>query len=175
VEKTKVFGCSTKWSDKRGSAVESIERWNREPVSLERLDVEEVRKLARNDSKNLRLINVWATWCGPCVAELDEFVTINRMYRGRNFELVTISADSPEKGEEQALKVLTDKHVSCTNYLFDSDDKYALIDALDKQWPGPLPHTVLVEPGGKVIYRHNGPIEALELKKAVVEYLGRTY
>ena len=44
------------------------------------------------------LVNVWATWCGPCVAELPDFVTINRMYRHRKFRVVTISMDEPEQG-----------------------------------------------------------------------------
>ena len=65
VEKTRVFGCSTKWSEKRGSAAEALKRWNAEPVSLETIDEDGVRKLAKNDTKKLRLINVWATWCGP--------------------------------------------------------------------------------------------------------------
>jgi hypothetical protein len=46
------------------------------------------------------VINLWATSCGPCVAELPEFVTMNRMYRRRNFELITISLDDPRKAEQ---------------------------------------------------------------------------
>jgi thiol-disulfide isomerase/thioredoxin len=52
------------------------------------------------------LINVWATTCGPCLLELPELVTMNRMYRNGNFELVTISADSPDR-QAKALGVLT--------------------------------------------------------------------
>ncbi|HLX36204.1 MAG TPA: TlpA disulfide reductase family protein, partial [Candidatus Binataceae bacterium] len=38
-------------------------------------------------------LNVWATWCGPCVEEFPDFVTMNHMYRDRGFEFVSISAD----------------------------------------------------------------------------------
>ena len=48
-------------------------------------------------------------------------------------------------------------------------------EALDPQWPGPMPYTLLVKPGGEVVYRHLGTIDSLEVKKAVVGYLGRTY
>ena len=174
VEKTHVFGCSTKWIDKTDSARKSVEKWDSEPVMLRTIDAAGVRDLAKNDTKNLRLINVWATWCGPCIAELPDLVNINRMYRGRNFEFVTISADDPDK-KEQALKFLTEKHVAAANYLFNSTDKEALVDALDKQWEGPLPHTLLVAPGGKVLYRHTGALDMLELKQAIVAYVGRTY
>ena len=81
VEKTKVFGCSIKWSDKRDSVKKSLEAWAKEEVDLKLIDEKGIRSLVKNDGKNLRLINVWATWCGPCVAELPEFVTMNRMYR----------------------------------------------------------------------------------------------
>lgn len=128
----------------------------------------------KNDGKKLRLINVWATWCGPCLIELPEFVTMNRMYRHRDFELVTISADSPEE-KQKALEVLTRKRISAANYLFDGNDKYKLMDAVDEKSSGPLPHTVLVAPGGKVLYRKSGACEPMEIKKAIVGYLGRTY
>ncbi len=174
VETTRVFGCSTKWLDKRASAAESLAKWNQEKATLETIGVEGVKKLAANDTKKLRLVNVWATYCGPCVAELGEFVTMHRMYRRRNFELVTISLDTAA-AHDAALGVLNDKHVSAANYRYDGDDKDALAEALDKQWPGPLPYTLLIAPGGKIIYRHTGEIEPLEVKRAVVEYLGRTY
>jgi peroxiredoxin len=174
VEKTRVFGCSTKWSDKRRSAAEALKRWDGERVSLSTIDADGVKRLARNDTKNLRLINVWATWCGPCAEEMAELVTIHRMYRGRRFEMITISLDGP-KNRDQAITFLTKKHASSANYLFDSDDRDKLAEALDPQWPGPLPYTVLIAPGGKVIYRHHDRIEPLKLKKAIVGYLGRTY
>jgi len=174
VAKTRVFGCSTKWADKQEDARRSLDKWDREPVKLESIDEESVAKLARNDTKKLLVVNVWATWCGPCVAELPEFVTMNRMYRGRPFRLVTISLDDPAK-KEAALKVLMDKHVACTNYVaaFKERDKFA--DRLDKEWEGPLPFTLVIAPGGKVLYRKTGAIDALEVKRAIVGYLGRTY
>lgn len=174
VDKTKVFGCSIKWSDKRESVKKSLEAWAKEEVALKLVDEKGVRNLMKNDSKKLRLINVWATWCGPCVAELPEFVTMNRMYRNREFELITLSADSPEE-KDKALEVLKKKQVSANNYLFDGSDKYKLMDAVDDKAPGSVPYTMLVAPGGKVLYRKAGPCEPRAIKRAVVEYLGRTY
>jgi peroxiredoxin len=174
VATTRVFGCSTKWSDKRPSAVEALKRWNAEEVTVQMIDAASVGKLARNDSPNLRLINVWATWCAPCVEELPEFVTINRMYRKRKFEMITISLDDPNE-RDAVLKRLREKHVSSTNFIYDSDNRDQLAEALDKQWPGPVPYTILVAPGGKVLYRKHDTIDPLELKKIIADHLGRTY
>ena len=174
VEKTRVFGCSTKWADKRESAKQWLAKADAEPVALETIDEAGVARLAKNDTKKLLLVNLWATWCGPCVAELPELVTINRMYRGRAFEFVSISMDKPEK-RESALELLKKNHLSSANYIpgFENLDKFA--EALDKDWPGALPYTLLIAPGGKVLYRKTGAIEPLEVKRAIVEYLGRTY
>ena len=174
VETTKAFGCSTKWADKRASAKKSLDTWAKEEVDLKLIDEKAIKALVQNDGKNLRLIAVWATWCGPCVAELPEFVTMNRMYRNRGFELVTISADSPEE-KDKALEVLKKKQVAATNYLFEGNDKYKLMDAVDPKSSGAVPHTILVAPGGKILYRHSDTCDPLEVKKAIADYLGRTY
>jgi peroxiredoxin len=176
VEKTKVFGCSTKWAEKGDSARKWLQQADAEPVDLKPIDVPGVQALAKNDgdSRKLRLVNVWATWCGPCVAEMPELVTMNRMYRKRDFEMITISIDDAAK-RDKAQERLKELHASVANYIFTEDDKDKLVEALDKQWDGPVPHTLLIAPGGKVIYRHTGAVDPAELKRAIVEYLGRTY
>jgi peroxiredoxin len=174
VEQTKVFGCSIKWSEKRSWVAEGLRRWAEESVSLEVADDAAIRQVAANDSKKLRLVNVWATWCGPCVTEFPELVTIHRMYRGRPFEVVTISADSPDK-KDAALAFLKDKQASTRNLLHEAGDPYKLIDLVDAQWQGALPYSMLVAPGGKVIWRGQGPFEPLKLRQTIVGWLGRYY
>jgi len=174
VETTKTIGCSIKWSSKRGSAKQSFERWARESVAVEMTDAQSIKELVKNDSGKLRLVNVWASWSGPSVRQLQEFVTMNRMYRKRDFELITISADSPKR-RNRVISSLKKQQVSCKNYLFDSEDEYELMATVDKDLLGGIPYTILIQPGGKVIYRRVGIIEPLELKKAIVGYVGRHY
>jgi peroxiredoxin len=174
VEKTTAFGCSIKWADKRDSAKAAFASWAKEEVSLTKIDAKEVGELVKNDTSKLRLINIWATWSEAGVKQIEQFVIMNRMYRRRDFELITISADSPAK-EPQVLAALKKQQASCRNYLFAQDDIYQLMEAVDKDLLGGVPYTLLIEPKGKVIYRRLGLIEPLELKKAIVEYIGRYY
>jgi thiol-disulfide isomerase/thioredoxin len=173
VEKTKTFGCSIKWPDKRDYAEKASEEWAREKVSLEELDMSQLKALLKNEGANYRLINVWATWCGPCVTEFPEFVNMNRMYRNREFELVTITLDEMAR-KPNALNFLTKKQASTKNYIF-KGDKYAFIEALDKKWEGSLPYTIFIAPGGKILYGKPGLIDPLPLRKSIVDAIGRVY
>lgn len=176
VQTTKVFGCSVKWASKENLRKEFEQKWAQEPVTVSLIDEAGIKDLLANKSDKLRLINVWATWCGPCVTEFPDFITINRMYRGRDFEFISISADDPAN-TDKVLKFLKGKQASNTNYLFSVDDKYKLIEAIDPKWQGALPYTILVEPGGKIIYSKQGPIVPAVMKTTIVEnpLIGRFY
>jgi peroxiredoxin len=176
VQTTKVFGCSIKWAEKEDLNKKADEEWAKEPVTLETINEAGIKDLVKNNSDKLRLINIWATWCGLCIVEYPEFIVINRMYRGRDFEFISISADEPEK-KEKALRFLQQKKSAAKNYIFNADDKYKLIDAVDPKWQGALPYTILVEPGGKIVYSKLGAIKSAELKKIIVDnkYIGRYY
>ncbi len=173
VEKTRTMGCSIKWSDKRDSVKQAFEKWAQEPVSVRRADLGALKPLLKNDTDKLRLVNFWATWCAPCVREFPELVEINRMYRGRDFELVSVNLEGPDL-QDKVLAFLKKYEASFTNYIYEGD-VYALMDLVDPKWPGAIPYTVLVKPGGDIMYRHLGQIDPLELKKAIVDHLGRTY
>lgn len=176
VETTKVFGCSVKWAEKTSLVKQGYEEWAKEPVTVNTIDEAALKELVKNPSDKLRLINIWATWCGPCVTEFPEFISINRMYRRRDFEFISISADDPAK-KEKVLKFLQQQQASNTNFLFSIDDKYKLIEAIDPNWQGALPYTLLVEPGGKIVYSKQGPIDPAEIKRLIVDnrLIGRYY
>jgi len=176
VQTTKVFGCSVKWAEKIELINKAAQRWAAEPVKIDTINEQGIKDLLKNNSDKLRLINIWATWCGPCVTEFPEFITINRMYRRRDFEFVSISADEPGK-KDKALKFLQQQQASSTNYIFTNEDKYKLIELIDPAWQGALPYTILVEPGGKIVYAKQGAINPAEMKKRIVDHplIGRYY
>lgn len=77
-ESTRSFGCSIKWLSLIPAVEEDEAEWDLQEVNLETIDAEGVAKLASNSSGKLRLINIWATWCGPYVAELPDLVYIKK-------------------------------------------------------------------------------------------------
>ncbi|MFC2137720.1 redoxin family protein [Bacteroidota bacterium] len=172
----KVFGCSIKWAWKTDWTDKVNNDWNEKPVNLEEIDKNGIAELLQNNSDKLRLINIWATWCGPCVIEYPELVKINRMYYNRDFEFISISADNIEN-RDKVLKFLESQNSAISNYIFNGSDKYELIEAVDPEWDGSLPYSLLIEPGGNKIYKIAGTVNLLELKRKIVEnpLLGRYY
>jgi thiol-disulfide isomerase/thioredoxin len=175
VTSTRVFGCSVKWADKVAEYAKYKDRWAKEPVTLQKADAAVMKAIRENkDSGKVRLINVWATWCGPCITEFDELVEHHIRFRGREFEMVTIAAEYPDM-EPQVKEFLQKKHASMKNYILASENKDELYDALEdaKVWKGELPYTLIVNEKGEVVYRERGELSFLKMRRAIVPELNR--
>ena len=172
VAETKVFGCSTKWDTKIESNTRWLEKVRKETVSLEPASADTLRDLRANKSDKVRLINVRATWCGPCVSEFDSLIETNLRFRHREFELITIAAQFPDE-KSQVLKFLQKRSASTRNFYFADSDKYKMFEALDPEWKGGLPHTLLIAPGGEILYRATEELDFLTLRRKIVPALNR--
>ncbi len=188
VVSTRAFGCSTKWSSKRESVKTDNEKWEALPVSLNPIKAEDVKALFA-PSKNYRLVNVWATWCVPCIAKFPKLVEVNRMYQHRNFEFMSISLDAIEM--ESKVKSFLEKEHSAippksvskfkedgfltNNFIFEGDDREDFFKAFDPQWSGAIPYMIIISPEGEIVDRFESVVEISELRKALVGYLGRYF
>lgn len=171
---TKTFGCSIKWSWKNQWTEQLKKQWAEEPVNISEIDDEGISELISNFTENLRVVNFWATWCGPCIIEFPELVNIYRIYGGRSFEMVSVSTDKLAN-KDKVLAFLDKNDAAFMNYIYNKDKIYDMIELVDKDWQGTLPYTLVIEPGGKILYSHTGAIDPLELKKQIISYLGRYY
>lgn len=182
VELTRPHGCSTKWREKREQHVALETGWTKIPVVVERIDAAGIRALRANPTPKYRLVNVWATWCAPCVEEFPALVAISRKFDMRDFELITLSLDEPRQAakaeaflQRQGAGLTKRKQDAVkregrrtNHYLYDGASQDALFAALDPDAPGPLPHTVFIAPGGEIVWRHNGIIDRAEAIRRIV-------
>jgi peroxiredoxin len=189
VEVTRPHGCSTKWRTKQTGIAVAKERWDKTPVDVEMIDSEGVAKLRKNGTKSMRLFNVWSTTCVPCIGEFPELVTTARKFDMRDFQFINISMDAPSDAPKvkaflerfsaglsgRMKKAVKDEGRVTNSYIFKGTDMEELMKVLDPEWPGGMPHTVLVDTDGKVVWRHNGPVNGDELRAKILDHMGNYY
>lgn len=176
VKHTGVFGCSTKWSEKAADRVAAMQKLEAQPVTVTLASKADLEKLRTNPSHKLMLVDFWATWCGSCVVEFADIEDTLRMYADRDFSLVTVAANMPDE-RASVLRFLEKKHATSTNLLFNSEDTEALQKAFDPTWDSAVPYTVLLSGDGKVLYKKQGDVDILELRRTILanspsDYIG---
>ena len=170
VAKTPSVGCSTKWIAKQAGRRAEMENIEAKPVAVKPASGEELKALRKNPTGKLLLVDFWATWCAPCLDELPEFETMYRMYGHRAFDLVTVSINYPDE-KAGALSVLQKQHATSQNLMLGSTDIYALLGAFDPEWNAAVPYTMLIRPDGEVVYKHQGVVDPLQLKRLIIANL----
>ena len=170
VAKTPSVGCSTKWMYKEEGRKQELAEIESQPVGIQPASAEELKLLRQNQTGKLVLVNFWATWCGPCFKELPDLETTYRMYGHRAFDLVTVSINYPDE-QPGVLSALRKQHATSRNLLLGSTDIYALMSAFDSEWNAAVPYTMLIRPGGEVVYRQQGEIDPLELRRLIIANL----
>jgi len=170
VDHTGVFGCSTKWISKEAGRVQEMKKIEAEPVTLDLVDAEGLKKLRANGTGKVVVVNFWATWCGPCVHEFPDLEATYRMYRLRDFDLVMVSTNMPDE-KQGVIKMLNKQHASSRNLLFGTDDTQGLQTAFDPKWESGVPYTAVLSPDGKIIYQEQGEVDILKMRRAILANL----
>jgi peroxiredoxin len=171
---TGVFGCSTKWPEKAAQREAAERKIASAPVHLDKVDAAGLKKLRANPGGEITLVDFWATWCGPCVAEFADLQDTYRMYSNREFNLVTVSVNMPDE-EPAVTRFLQKKHATSRNLLFASDETEKLQAAFDPAWQSAVPYTVVLGPDGDVIYKTLGSVDVLELRRKILAAMPSAY
>jgi thiol-disulfide isomerase/thioredoxin len=115
----------------------------------------------------LRIANIWATWCVPCVAEMPELRTIAAAF-GPELAMAGVSMDDmiPGAKRESVAAFLDRQKISYTNvyYKGNADDLSSYY-----HFEGEIPVTIAFDAAGREVWRHQGPIKSVttitELRK----------
>ena len=167
VEHTPVFGCSTKWNEHAGAAQAEMTEWKTGEVTLEMASLDQLHALRSNPTGKTLMVNFWATWCAPCQIEYPALLETYLWYRSRDFEFVSVSMNTPaEKAVVE--RFLKKTHSGVRNLLVQTDDVYATMAAFDPSWDSGLPFTIVISPEGKTLYRRQGEVDVLALRRAIL-------
>ena len=119
-----------------------------EPL-LKDVNAEELREVIESyEGEKAVLVNVWATWCAPCIEEIPDIVEIQRKYKDR-LQVIFVSADFPDS-RDKALQFLKEQNVDWTTYFKTGDDQ-EFIEVISDDWTGALPFSKILNKEGEVI------------------------
>lgn len=134
------------------------------PEALDRLPAFEYVDLAGQQRQSaewndkILVLNFWATWCPPCRTETPLFVDMQREYQADNVQFVGIAVDDPE-----LVRVFADTYGINYPILLGDLAAMEISRQLGNRFEA-LPHTVVVAPGGRVVFRHHGGLSREDLQ-----------
>lgn len=136
------------------------------------LKPEDFNKFKDAANGKVLVINFWATWCGPCIAEFPEFVALDRKYRSKGVKVVGITVDDPSDVKPKVIPFIKKHKVKFDIVLQDTDDPQEMMDMINKDWPGGvLPATFVYDKQGNLAYSRFGIIDrdllVAEIEKAL--------
>jgi thiol-disulfide isomerase/thioredoxin len=116
--------------------------------------IEELRN--RIDSKNdtIYVVNFWATWCKPCVAELPHFEELQAAHAAEKVKVLLVSIDFASDFEKRLVPFVKKKGLACEVLLLDEPDYNSWIGGIHPDWSGALPATLIVQnSSGKTAFK----------------------
>jgi thiol-disulfide isomerase/thioredoxin len=142
-----------------------------EDVRVTSVTAADIQKAVRDSGAKAVLINMWATWCGPCRAEFPGLVSVAHKYQGQGLKVMLVSADSATD-LPAVKKFLAERGVEFPAYLKAEKDQ-EFIDGMGKQWTGALPATFLFDSTGKLHDFWEGEVTFSVFEQKVVKVLGK--
>lgn len=106
----------------------------------------------RPDNDSIYVVNFWATWCPPCVAELPFFEKAGKQFADKNVKIDLMSMDFI--GDTNKVnKFIEDSDIENEVYLFPPGDPNLWINKIDTSWSGGIPATIIYKRGKNIFFR----------------------
>jgi thiol-disulfide isomerase/thioredoxin len=107
--------------------------------------IDNLLKRIHNNSDTTYIVNFWATWCKPCVAELPEFEKINTDYKSKKVKVILVTMDFKEELNKRVKPFLLKNKYTCEVILLDEINGNDFINKISEQWSGAIPATLITK------------------------------
>lgn len=134
---------------------------------VQRVSLEYLENIMAADNDTLYILNFWATWCKPCIEELPYFEKINRKYADKKVKVILVSVDYPKHYESRLLPFVEKQALQSQVVLLDVNDPNDWIPAINKDWKGSIPATLMVCPNDDTNRFYEREFNYKELKEIV--------
>ena len=141
----------------------------RRPTAVVAISAPQIQALVARPGARATLVNVWATWCGPCREEFPTLVQVGKKRRAEGLRLVFVSAD-PEEEIGAVRTFLATRGVTDTAYIIHGDSNQ-FIDTLNPKWTGAIPATFVYDARGRLSSFWEGAANEAEFDESVNQAL----
>lgn len=135
------------------------------------LTAPQLEQLLAAERGKLVLLNLWATWCVPCLKEIPDLVTLEREFGPRGLLVIGVAMDEPSELESLVRPFHAKHFPEFHSYLRGEPDMDSLASAVDPAWNEMLPTTYLIGRDGKVLGRIQGKRTLAQFRELVLESL----
>jgi thiol-disulfide isomerase/thioredoxin len=118
------------------------------------------------------VINLWASWCGPCRSEVPEYEKVRKSYAGRDVEFIGLTAEDRNTSADRVKKFLRDVNFGFRLGWVDRDMARTLMNG-----KGAIPQTLVLDANGHIVNHWTGYAPGRsgdKLKRAIEEAYSRT-
>lgn len=126
-----------------------------------------VEDLLKAAGGKVTVVNFWATWCPPCVAEMPELAAFYRQHARDRVAFIALSLDAEDEIEETVKPFMKERNIPFPVYVLAERDIEAISKAVRAEISGALPVTLVYDKGGNVKKMWEGAITLEELNEVV--------
>lgn len=123
------------------------------------------------DTDTVYVLNFWATWCGPCVAELPAFEKLNEKYAAQKVKVVLISTDFKRNVESNVKPFVKRKNLHSQVMFMDESNPNVWVNLVSPEWSGAIPATLIISKRKNKRLFFEKPLTFNELEKEVLSAL----
>ena len=107
------------------------------------LNFEQLEPSLHFSNDTVYLVNFWATWCAPCIAELPAIKAVEKKYSDKKFKVLMVSLDMPGQINARLIPFVRSNKITSDVILLDDPNQNRWINKVDKDWSGEIPYTVI--------------------------------
>ena len=111
--------------------------------TIEVVKFEKLQSKFKNKSDTTYIVNFFASWCSPCIAELPSIVKFSKENKNTKYKVILVSLDLKKNYLEVLPNLIEKFQISQTIYLLDESDSNSWINKVDKNWSGQIPATFI--------------------------------
>ena len=138
--------------------------WVAEAVSqsLGLVTIDDLQKKFKNGNDTVYVVNFWATWCAPCVAELPNFDELQKKFQNEKLKVLLVSVDFLSKKESVVKPFIKRHNIQSDVFVLNEKNQQEYIDRIDSSWSGALPATLFIHKDNRVFFERTFTYPELE-------------